>query len=142
MQVKLNIDADTLINSIMANYPEASSPSLKCIGYRYDDCRFAFWDVESTPKSAAQDGALIPFTTDTVETFGFMGGKHEDQVIYTVDLPALRRGLETVLGLMAGGKLRGIAKYVMPDVTNPGNWDSDAADALVQCSIFGEVRYG
>ena len=111
MTVSITFDADKLIDDVMSNYPEYSSPSLSCYGWKYKECVYLFED-------------------------------REEDTQYKLTRVELRKGLEVMFNLMAAGELPGIARNVMPDFQNAGNWDMDAADALVQCAIFGEVRYG
>lgn len=66
----------------------------------------------------------------------------ESDRTYKLDLNELRKGLKQLLDVMADGGLKGIARSVFPDVLDAGNWDADAADALVQTAIFGDVIYG
>jgi hypothetical protein len=95
----------------MQNYPEASSPSLRCTSWEYKSDTYKFRDVE-------------------------------ENKTHKLSMPELLKGLQIMMDLMVAGKLKGISHYVMPNFQDPGYWDSDAADALVQCAIFGEVIYG
>jgi hypothetical protein len=104
-------ETDQLVSEVMESFPEYSSPSLRCISWKYKDMIFKFHDVE------------------------------EDK-IYILDAPKLRKGMAKLLQMMGDGKLPGISRYVMPDVMDAGSWDADAADALVQCAIFDDVIYG
>lgn len=47
MKVTIEFDGESLINDIMANYPEASSPSLRCISWKYSKCEYIFEDNET-----------------------------------------------------------------------------------------------
>jgi hypothetical protein len=61
---------------------------------------------------------------------------------HLVTLDMLRKGLQLTLEAFSKGKFPGVAKHVMPNFQDAGNWDATAADILVQYSIFGEVMYG
>ena len=70
--------------------------------------------------------------------FGFFD--EETGKIYVVGLADLRRGLGVFFGLLLSGKFRtGLGTEALLD---PGNWDEELMDGLVQAAIFGEVRYG
>lgn len=66
----------------------------------------------------------------------------ESGKVYKIGMPQLRDGMDKLMQIMSQGELKGISCYVLPDVLDAGNWDADAADALVQCAIFKEVIYG
>jgi hypothetical protein len=140
MHIEIEFDADKLIDDVMANYPEHSSPSLRCVGWNYGGCRFEFRDVEvSSVADAKADGCLIELTL--VELSDWLAGRPYTNVEYVVTRKELRAGLRSLLHELVEGKLRGLSINVN-NFRDPGNWDCDCTDALVQCAIFGEVRYG
>jgi hypothetical protein len=114
MRIEIDFDAGRLIDGIMAGYPEASAGhALRCTGWDYTRCIFDFVDA------------------DSAEPVGF-----------TLERVALEHGLHLLLGALLCGKHRGVGAYVLRDFRDPGNWDSNAADALVQYALFGELIYG
>jgi hypothetical protein len=130
-------EMDTLIDGVMENYPEYSSPSIACVDWDYKACKYHFWDVEVTPETVEK--TVIP---PSIETLELRRGDVENAVTFHLDRKALRAGMENLLDRLGKGELPGISEYVMRDVTDAGNWDCWAADALVQASIFGDVIYG
>lgn len=110
MKVIIEFDEEKLIRDVMENYPEYSSPSLRCRRADYDHCVFSFHDVEEDKR-------------------------------YEVNLPMLKKGLETLLDLVKGNQLPGLS-INLTNFQDVGEWDCDCADALVQCAIFKEVIYG
>jgi hypothetical protein len=101
---------EKIIREVMDNYPEASSASLRCTNWNYNDLKFEFLDCEEDKK-------------------------------YKVDRVNLQAGLKTLLKELAKGNLPGLSIH-LGNFKDAGSWDADAADALVQCAIFGGVIYG
>lgn len=130
------IDADTLINSVMRNYPEAST-SLKCVDYDYNACKFHFWDDESIPERASP--SVIPVSIETLDLR--VSGIVPNAVTYHVDRMALQDGLQKLADLMSAGRVQ-FSGLSIENFEDPGCWDRDCADALVQCAVFGDVIYG
>ena len=131
--MKLEVDIpeeliEWLIKEVMQNYPEASTPSLHCVKYKYDDCIYTFLDEETD-----DDGKNIR---------------------HVVDYPKLRKGFEVLMHIALGmvpGQSFGVTGWDPQSVLCPEkavwedwacNWDADVLDGLVQCAIFGEVIYG
>jgi hypothetical protein len=46
MKLTIEFDGDKLISDLMQNYPEASSSSLQCTKWKYNDMVFTFVDTE------------------------------------------------------------------------------------------------
>ena len=135
--MQLTIDVpEKLIDDIMANFPEYSSLSLRCIGWDYKKCEFDFWDCEVTPDSAEE--SIVKFKKSKVETYR---GTFENQVVYELTRTRLERGFKLLMAEVMNGKLPGLS-VSSSNFLDPGQWDSDCADALVQCAIFGKVIYG
>ena len=57
---------------------------------------------------------------------------------HIIELPELLRGYD-ILGRKV--KNKSLFFYGL-DIKEPETWDADVVDALVQCSIFGDVIYG
>lgn len=130
MKIEIDFNEDQLIDAVMANYPEHSSSSLRCRGWDYDKCQFDFDDLEvPTVEKAKQLGSLIEPMQARGATWYFVTRDH------------LRAGLARLLYAMKEGKLNGL-HINLGNFTDPGNWDADCSDALVQAAVFGEVRYG
>ena len=68
--------------------------------------------------------------------FSFMN--EEDGKKYVIGLPELLKGYDILAAKVAGKKLF----FDGLDIGDPGSWDADSVDALVQCAIFGDVIYG
>ncbi len=66
----------------------------------------------------------------------------EEDKSYTLEIEKLKVAVNLLLQFVGEGKLPGIARSILPDVMDAGNWDADCTDALVQVAIFGEVIYG
>lgn len=112
---------EEFVASIMENFPEASSPSLCCIGWRYKKLEFQFFDV---------DGSI----------------DEKKHIIHLVDRPKLFKALE----LMHTDKWpKGCTPFnaaTLTDWTTAEDWlccaDATDFDAFIQLAIFGEVVYG
>ena len=65
----------------------------------------------------------------------------EDGKKYTLTLDKAKAGLEKLVKEILGGNFPGL-NYLMTDITDAGNWDAPALDALLQISVLGEVIYG
>jgi len=114
-----------LINEVMQNYPECSTPAFQCTGWDYDNCEYTFVDYE--------DG---------------------DNPRYRVDYAKLREGFEKLIMIALGreaGKRFYASGWDPSTVFNPSpeawedwacDWDAVVVDGLVQCAVFGEVVYG
>ncbi len=65
----------------------------------------------------------------------------EEDKTYNVDMKMLREGIKKLLKIIEDGHYFNCGR--VPNLLSDG-YDSDAQDydALVQCAIFGEVRYG
>lgn len=68
-------EKEKLIIDVMENYPEASSPSLQCIGWKYNEMKFVF----------LEDG-------------------NEKDTRHEVDLPMLTKGLDKLFEKIIAGK--------------------------------------
>ena len=44
--MEILVNEEELINDVMGNYPEYSSMSLKCNGWKYKECLYRFEDME------------------------------------------------------------------------------------------------
>ncbi len=62
----------------------------------------------------------------------------EENKLYEVDIPKLRKGLKTLLALLSKNKLPGL-NINLNNFLDTGEWDMWDLDALIQCTIFGEV---
>lgn len=60
---------------------------------------------------------------------------------YKVNMASLKEGLKKLLKFIEEGKYFNCG--VAPNLLSKGyDWDAQDYDALVQCALFGEVRYG
>lgn len=111
---------EEFITGIMENFPEASTPSLDCIGWRYKNLEFQFLDV---------DGSI----------------DQKKHIIHLVDRQKLLKALE----LMSTEKWPKLCTPfdadVLKDSDSISDWlgEADATDfcAFVELAIFGEVVY-
>lgn len=65
----------------------------------------------------------------------------EDGKKYRVRLPDAVRGLRLFVAEVRAGKLAGLG-LPAEFLTDTGDWDAFAFDALAQMAVFGEVIYG
>lgn len=134
--MKIQIDVNpSLIDDVMACFPEAGM-CLRCIAFDYRDCRFAFWDYGADADSP-EPSQVAP----TIESLDTTHGRVSRAVVYRIDRTDLERGMSTLLVLLRDGRLRGLGLSI-ETINDAGNWDVWCADALAQCSIFGDVIYG
>lgn len=110
--VLTNKEMDTLISEVMQNFPEASN-------YSALKC--------------------TEFNYDKNE-YRFLDT--ETNKSYRIAMPELRKGMTKLLEMFSNGELKGISRYVMPDLLDACSWDADAADALAQAAVFNDVIYG
>ncbi len=66
----------------------------------------------------------------------------EEGVTYHLNREKLQKALPKYIQMMLDGKLNGIARYVLPDFQDAGQWDAVAIDGLVQVAVFDDVIYG
>jgi hypothetical protein len=141
MRIEIDFDADKLIDDIMGGQPEASAGmAIQCIDWDYGKCRYIFRDAEYEYGEKHHKEALIKPKWE--EVLHLRLGDARTQAVWTLTRPRLRRGLRRMLDALHAGEMPGIAEYVLRDFRDPGNWDSNAADALVQYALFGELIYG
>ncbi len=105
-------EKEKIVCELMENYPEASSPSLTCIGWKYKECKFIF------------------------EEYVDMG----DIKRHTVTKDMLVKGFDIMMKEIANGHYHHLPLTGI--VGDLGDWDADDVDALVQFSVFGELVYG
>lgn len=101
-----------LIKSWMENYPEAS--------------------VGNCMKCVKFDYAKMQFT--------FWDDEEEKK--YKVNETSLKKGLKVFLEVIKQGKYRNSMGNISHILAEGYEDDSQDHDALVQCAVFGEVRYG
>ncbi len=71
--------------------------------------------------------------------FDFVDDETEKQ--HKVNIESLKEGLKRLLKIIEEGKYFNCG--VAPNLLSKGyDWDAQDYDALVQCALFGEVRYG
>jgi len=116
---------DEFVAEILNNLPECSM-SLKCIKWDYKNVCFEFIDPEDD-----EGGNDLKLT-----------------------LAKAREGFEVLMRLALEGKFYASGWDVGPLITYhqrkskerlmdwAGDWDATVVDALVQCSLFGDVIYG
>jgi hypothetical protein len=104
------IDTRTFIKEVVQNLPEYSQ-SLKCVSWKYDECKFKFYD-------------------------------DEESEFHEVDLEKLCKGYDILKDLWKNKKLFFYGINTEEEFEDAGQWDAEIMDALIQCSIFGEVIYG
>ena len=101
-----------LLREVMESYPEASTPSLLCVKWDYKNMVFKFEEYFE-------------------ESYG---------TYYTVTEDDLLKGLDKFLAICNAGNYHNNS---FPNgYEDAGNWDAIDVDALVQCTIFGEIIYG
>jgi hypothetical protein len=106
--VSLEFDHEKLIREVMENQPEHSSGCcLRCIGWKYGECRYIFVDGDT--------------------------GKE-----YTLTITELTTGLELMMKFLIAGKRNGEIQSLL----DPGFWDSEYIDMLIQFACLGEIVYG
>jgi len=135
------IKIDALIESIMQCYPEASSPSLRCIPrddgtWGHDECEYRFDEVE--------EDSLCPDPR-----CGTVYSRRIGRAVYLLKLEDLRRGFEICMCKKIAGELKGLDLDVGPLFDRDADWgdwacgwDAEILDCLVQCAIYGDVIYG
>ncbi len=102
------------VKELMENYPEYSSESMQCVGWKYDEMIFHFNEY---------NGAQV----------------HRHRV--TEDM--LLKGMDILLEKMKNKKYFNNGPIDLPGyIENLGCWDANDVDALVQCSVFGDILYG
>ncbi|MFW5955738.1 MAG: hypothetical protein ACOCSK_03260 [Rhodothermales bacterium] len=144
MEVTFSVDEakiDSFLTEVMENYPEASSPSLRCIPHDdgkwgYVECEYFFDEVE--------EDSLCPDPK-----CGTIYSKRIGRAVYLLKRDDLRRGFELFMRKKLAGELKGIDLDVSPLFDRDADWgdwacdwDADALDCLVQCAIYGDVIYG
>lgn len=70
------------------------------------------------------------------KTFIFLDRK--TQITYEITLKQLCLGFQKILIMAINGKYN---KFESTELLRPVNWSNDNIDALVQCTIFGKIKY-
>ena len=95
--------------------------------------------MENYPEAGRGNSLIcVGWNYDKVE-FDFVD--EETNKEHKVNMVSLKRGLYKLLKIIEGGKYFNCG--VVPNLLSEGyDWDAQDCDALVQCALFGEVRYG
>ena len=102
------------VKEIMENYPECSSDSVRCVGWKYNEMIFYF-DVD--------EGTSIT--------------RHK----VTEDM--LLKGMDILLEKMKNREYFNNGPIDLSNyIEDLGCWDANDTDALVQCALFGDILYG
>jgi hypothetical protein len=109
-------DLDNRLKEILENLPEHSL-SMPCTKWDYENCFFVFRDIEEEADNL-------------------------HKLIYEVDLPKWRKGYYILKQKWQEGKYHFCGVETPADWEDLCCWDACIIDALIQCSIFGEVIYG
>jgi len=67
---------------------------------------------------------------------------YEEEKDYVLDMDKARAGMKVLVQGILDGKYCFYGCKTMAEVLDPCCWDADVVDALVQCSLFGEIVYG
>lgn len=108
------------VQEIFDNYPEANSPSLICTK----------WNYTGVLPNGSVGHNQFPMTfedTEEVKTH-----------LLTQDMAI--EGFKKLLNLIITGQIH--LDMGGDDLLDPCSYDSIGADAILQCAIFGEVKYG
>lgn len=136
MQVTVKINPK-LISDVMSNFPEASL-CLQCVAFDYKKCEFEFWDQEVDSNSAEK--SIVPAKIQDMNLR--ISGEVKNAVTYKVTKKELEKGLLILANKIGAGELPGLGLGMSDFNDDDEKWDAFAADALVQCAIFGDVIYG
>ncbi len=110
-------EKEKIVRDVMENFPEYSSPSLVCTGWKYQAMQFVFREDTEDPLKG--------------------------YVIHQVNLEMLKKGLDKMVLDIAAGRIHTSGNTGLQDMlADTGNWDANDADNLVQYAIFGELIYG
>jgi hypothetical protein len=102
------------VKELMENYPECSSPSVRCVGWEYNKMIFYF--------NVDQDTSIT---------------RHK------VTEEMLLKGLDILLDKMKNKKYFNNGPINLSNyIEDLGCWDGNDVDALVQCALFGDILYG
>ena len=105
--------SDQLLLDLMQNFPESAQYCFACTDYDY------------------YKGAESSVGFEDTET-----GK-----LYRLTIPAMREGFKILMREVLNGKLPGLP-FDGCGLLDGSAWDAYCLDALVQCSLIGEVVYG
>lgn len=95
--------------------------------------------MENYPEAGSGNSLICTGWDYEIMNFDFVDS--EDDKKYNVNLKALKKGLRDLLKIIEDGEY--FNDGVCPHLLSDGyNYDAQDCDALVQCAIFGEVRYG
>ena len=102
------------VKELMENYPECSSPSVRCVVWEYNKMIFYF---------NVDEGTSITRHRVTEEM--------------------LLKGLDILLDKMKNKKYFNNGPINLSNyIEDLGCWDGNDVDALVQCALFGDILYG
>ncbi len=95
--------------------------------------------MENYPEAGRGSNLIcIKWNYDKVE-FDFVDEETDKR--HKVNMESLKEGLKKFLEIVKEGKY--FNNGVSPNLLSKGyDWDAQDYDALVQCALFGEVRYG
>lgn len=117
--VELDLNEELLygaLKSAMENYPECSTPSLQCVKWKYEECRYTFQEI---------------------------GNDGEVEATHVVELNDLIRGFNA---LLKDRPRCVPLPPVEQTKEAWDDWccsmDADGVDCLLQFALFGELIYG
>lgn len=118
MNINVNLsdkELEELVLSIFDNYPEAGAGmSLQMTNFYY--------------AKKGDEHYAWPLSFVDTET-----GKH-----YKLTMPMAKKGLRLFFEKVISGQFA----IFSGALTDPGQYDSDAADAVLQCALLGDIIYG
>lgn len=94
--------------------------------------------VQNFPEYSISMQCLSYNYNDCIFTFR----DYEDGKAYTVCIKEFLKGYVILNKLWLNKKVFFCGINHPKDFDDPCNWDADVVDALLQCSIFGEIIYG